>query len=80
VSVEILLENKWCMTVMDTGHGISKEDKERIFDPFYTTKIKGSGLGLAFVKQAVTAHGGSVTAENRPDGGSVFSIVIPGME
>ena len=80
VTVDISSHNEWCMRVADTGPGISAKDMDRIFDPFYTTKIKGSGLGLAFVKQAVSAHGGNVTAENRPGGGSIFTIIIPGME
>jgi len=79
VTVDISSHNEWCMRVADTGPGISAKDMDRIFDPFYTTKIKGSGLGLAFVKQAVSAHGGNVTAENRPGGGSIFTIIIPGM-
>ena len=80
VTVDISSHNEWCMRVADTGPGISAKDMDRIFDPFYTTKIKGSGLGLAFVRQAVSAHGGNVTAENRPGGGSIFTIIIPGME
>ena len=80
VCVEIIPENLWQINVMDSGQGISPDDMERIFDPFYTTKTKGSGLGLAFVKQAVLAHGGSVTAVNRREGGSVFSLTVPGMK
>ncbi len=79
VAVDIVQDNKWRLNVMDTGCGILEKDMDKLFDPFYTTKIKGSGLGLAFVKQAVLAHGGVVSSENRPEGGSVFSIVIPGM-
>ncbi len=80
VTVDISSNNEWCVRVADTGPGISAKDMDRIFDPFYTTKIKGSGLGLAFVKQAVSAHGGCVMAEDRPGGGSIFMIIIPGME
>ncbi len=77
VYVEITPRGDWKLNVMDTGQGIKQGDLEQIFEPFYTTKTKGSGLGLAFVKQAVSAHGGSVDAENRPEGGVVFSMVIP---
>lgn len=79
VVIKTLPENRWCFKVMDTGPGIDQKDLERIFDPFYTTKTKGSGLGLAFVRHVVAAHGGSAFAENRSGGGSVFSMVIPGV-
>ncbi|WP_321491609.1 HAMP domain-containing sensor histidine kinase [uncultured Desulfobacter sp.] len=80
VKVATTQKGDWQVDVMDTGQGIPLEDLERIFEPFYTTKSKGSGLGLAFVKQAVTAHGGEISAVNRPESGSKFSLIIPGIK
>jgi signal transduction histidine kinase len=65
-----------CVTVMDTGTGISKESLPFIFDPFYTTKGKGTGLGLATVKSLIAAHGGGVEVKSSADGTS-FSIYLP---
>jgi signal transduction histidine kinase len=63
--------------VWDTGPGFSGEALDRIFDPFFTTRRKGTGLGLTIVHNIVTAHDGTVDAENRPGGGAIFSIVLP---
>ncbi|HSB51885.1 MAG TPA: CHASE2 domain-containing protein, partial [Dissulfurispiraceae bacterium] len=68
--------------VVDHGYGISEEELNRIFEKFYrarseqTEAIKGSGLGLTFVKEAVEAQGGQVVAESTPGKGSTFSIVF----
>ncbi|NLF40036.1 hypothetical protein GX586_11360 [bacterium] len=65
------------ITVADTGAGISPENRERVFDLYYTTKQKGVGLGLAFVHRIVSLHGGSVhIADNRPRGTRVV-IALP---
>ncbi|GAB4390269.1 MAG: hypothetical protein Kow0025_21140 [Thermodesulfovibrionales bacterium] len=64
------------MEVRDTGPGIPEEARERVFQPFFTTKAKGTGLGLAIVHRVVTAHGGSI--EVRPGGpGAAFRINLP---
>jgi len=69
---------KWIVECEDEGPGIKPENLEKIFDPFYTTRSKGTGLGLTFVSQVLTAHGGRVRAENRPDGGGArFVIELP---
>jgi len=52
-------------------------DLERIFEPFYTTRAQGTGLGLPIARRLVALHGGSLTAENAPDGGAVFCIRLP---
>lgn len=67
------------LTVSDTGHGISAETKERIFDPFYTTKElgQGTGLGLSTALGIVNNHHGALTVESEPDQGSSFSVLLP---
>lgn len=61
----------------DTGAGIAKEDLGRIFDPFYTTKEKGTGLGLAVSYSIIKKLNGSLTVESVPDKGSRFVITLP---
>lgn len=61
----------------DTGMGISKEDLKRIFDPFYTTKEKGTGLGLAVSYDIIKKMNGTLTVESEAGKGSVFMITIP---
>ncbi len=64
-------------SVRDFGKGIRIPDLERIFEPFYTTRAQGTGLGLPIARRLVALHGGSITAENAPDGGAVFHIRLP---
>ncbi|HSG48390.1 MAG TPA: ATP-binding protein [Longimicrobiales bacterium] len=68
------------VAVADTGPGISREDAARIFDPFYTTRQGGNGLGLAVVHRAVEAHQGAVLAGPGPMGGAEFVMILPGVE
>jgi signal transduction histidine kinase len=63
--------------VLDSGPGIAADDVERIWEPDYTTKSRGTGLGLALVRQTVIAHGGRVAARNRPEGGAEFRVLLP---
>lgn len=63
--------------VRDHGQGINEEKKQRLFQPFFTTRRDGIGLGLANVRKIVDYHGGRVTAENSNRGGAVFTIMIP---
>ncbi|MFL5303399.1 MAG: ATP-binding protein [Anaeromyxobacteraceae bacterium] len=64
--------------VRDTGSGICAEDLGRIFDPFYSTKEKGNGLGLAFAQQVVMEHRGSIRCESEVGRGTVFTVRLPG--
>jgi two-component system NtrC family sensor kinase len=63
--------------VADTGCGIEEEDLEKIFQPFYTCKARGTGIGLALVQKIVDMHHGEVTVLSRVGDGSRFLIRIP---
>jgi len=65
------------ITLSDTGTGIKAEELETIFEPEFTTKPTGTGLGLASVRDFVTTYGGSVSVESTPDEGSTFTLVLP---
>ncbi len=64
-------------SVNDTGGGIPQEQINRIFEPFYTTKAKGSGLGLMIVQRIVREHGGRIELESRVDEGTQFRVWLP---
>jgi signal transduction histidine kinase len=65
------------ITVDDSGSGIGDADAERLFQPFYTAKPEGMGLGLAISRKIVEKHGGSLSLENRPDIGTRAKVVLP---
>jgi len=69
-------EDVW-VSVTDTGGGIPQEQINRIFEPFYTTKKKGSGLGLMIVQRIVRAHGGRIEVESQVGRGTTFRIWLP---
>lgn len=64
------------VVVKDSGRGISPDQLTRLFEPFYTTKSGGMGMGLAIVRTLVDAHGGRVTAENNPGGGAAVRFTL----
>jgi PAS domain S-box-containing protein len=66
-----------CMEVKDSGCGIKEKDMEKLFDPFFSTKFTGRGLGLPVVFGIVRAHGGGITVESGIDSGSVFKVFFP---
>jgi signal transduction histidine kinase len=65
------------VAVQDAGPGIAKQDAEHIFEPLYTTKPDGIGMGLAITRTIVGAHGGRLRAENNPDCGATFQFTLP---
>jgi len=65
------------VSVQDTGEGMNARTRERAFDDFYTTKATGSGLGLAFVRRVVEAHGGQVTLTSHEGRGTTVTLRLP---
>jgi len=76
VFVSAARENDTVIQVRDTGPGISPAHLQKIFIPFFTTKPKGHGIGLALTHRIITQHGGSLTAANAPEGGALFTIKL----
>jgi signal transduction histidine kinase len=65
------------LQVQDTGNGISAHQLTKIFEPLYTTKPGGTGLGLYIVQQIVAAHGGQVTVQSVEGQGTTFTLTLP---
>ncbi|MDB4979868.1 MAG: integral rane sensor signal transduction histidine kinase [Myxococcales bacterium] len=70
-------ETRVHLEVRDRGPGVPVDLREKIFTPFFTTREKGTGLGLAFVREIVRDHGGDVVVQDAPGGGAVFRIDLP---
>jgi len=70
-------DNVVTLAVSDTGTGLTREECERLFTPYYTTKQHGTGLGLAIVQSVVSDHHGKITVESEPGRGSTFRIELP---
>ena len=68
------------VAVIDCGSGIEPAQRENIFNPFFTTKTTGVGLGLAIVSKIVDEHGGKISVESEPSSGSVFRVYLPRRE
>ena len=64
------------LSVADTGEGMSREQLSKLFEPFYTTKPRGTGLGLTVVSRVVEQNGGRVAVTSSPGEGTTFSIVL----
>ena len=80
VNISIVLDsdtNNAYIQIKDTSPGIPPENRDKIFKPFFTTKEKGTGLGLNIVKQIIEAHGGRITLESSKEPGTIFRIILP---
>ena len=67
------------LTVRDAGVGLNPENTDQLFEPFYTTKSGGMGIGLNVSQEIVKAHRGVVTVNNAPTGGAVVTFLIPAL-
>jgi signal transduction histidine kinase len=71
-------ENRYvCLEVTDSGCGIREKDMDKLFDPFFSTKFTGRGMGLSVVLGIVKAHNAAITVERRIGGGSIFKVFFP---
>ncbi len=77
IAVEMSARDHVCLAVRDTGIGIDAECRKKIFDPFYSTKFLGRGLGLAAVAGIVQSHRGGILVESAPGAGSTFKLFFP---
>jgi signal transduction histidine kinase len=78
IRVSTFKEGNWAvLTVEDDGPGIPDEEKEKVFEPFFSRRREGSGLGLAVVKKFAIDSGGFISVENSPLGGAKFTLKLP---
>ena len=78
VEISLLKSDKtWRMRVKDDGCGISEADVGNIFDPFFTKKAGGTGLGLALCNKIVSVHGGEIAVSTKQEKGVVFDVILP---
>jgi signal transduction histidine kinase len=66
-----------CLTFADQGKGIQQEDIPKIFQPYFTTKDVGIGLGLAITERIIKEHGGEICVESSPGRGTIFTVILP---
>ena len=78
IKVQIKIQADWVViTVKDNGNGIATENKDKIFEPKFTTKTKGMGLGLGIVKNIITSHNGEISFTSKEGTGTTFKVKIP---
>jgi two-component system sensor histidine kinase AtoS len=78
VDLHIATENGTCrIAVRDRGPGIAADVRDRLFEPFFTTRPGGTGLGLAVVKRLLELQGGAVVLKDRPGGGTIAEVTVP---
>jgi two-component system, LuxR family, sensor kinase FixL len=70
-------DNMVDMSVSDTGPGMSAEVRAQLFQPFFTTKRHGMGVGLSISRTIIEAHGGEIRVQPNPGGGAVFGFTLP---
>jgi two-component system nitrogen regulation sensor histidine kinase NtrY len=78
IGIQLVGEEKLStLIITDNGNGIPEDIKEKIFEPKFTTKTAGMGLGLGIVKNIITSHGGSISYVSTPKKGTTFTILLP---
>jgi two-component system C4-dicarboxylate transport sensor histidine kinase DctB len=65
------------LRVVDSGSGIPPDKREELFEPFFTTRASGGGLGLSILQTIVLRHGGSVSVDSEPGLGATFTVTLP---
>jgi signal transduction histidine kinase len=65
------------ISFVDEGSGLTEEQRERIFTPFFTTKTKGTGLGMAIAQRIIHSHHGQISASNSEAGGAKIKVLLP---
>ena len=76
--MRVAAENKrLVIEVIDHGPGVPEADRDKIFEPFFTGKTQGTGLGLAVARRVIELHGGTLAVLSSPRGGAVFRAEIP---
>jgi PAS domain S-box-containing protein len=68
---------EWTVSMADSGPGMAPEVREKVFEPFFTTRSRGTGLGLPIARRVVEAHGGRIAIDTPPGGGTVVSVSLP---
>ncbi len=66
-----------CVSVRDSGPGFPAGIVDQLFEPFFSTKAEGTGMGLAIARTIIEAHGGTLAGENCEDGGAIFTLCLP---
>jgi signal transduction histidine kinase len=77
VSAGARADGRYSVVVEDTGVGIPAGERERIFEPYFTTKASGLGLGLVLTKKIVDAHGGEIFVDSTPGKGTRLEVALP---
>jgi signal transduction histidine kinase len=78
IRIGLAVEGETCrILVSDSGPGMSEDVRAKVFTPFFTTKARGTGLGLATARRIVEAHGGTIGLEWPPEGGTIVVVEVP---
>jgi two-component system sensor histidine kinase PilS (NtrC family) len=83
LAIDVTYENGLVrVSIADTGPGIPPEELERVFEPFHTTKPRGTGLGLPIARRIIQAHGGAIAVESQPGAGTrvTFTLTSEGID
>jgi two-component system NtrC family sensor kinase len=79
VSSRLAEDGRLAISFADTGHGIDPEHLEHIFEPFFSTKEEGTGLGLSVSYNVVQRHGGEITFQSKVGEGTTFTVWLPAL-
>lgn len=77
IRAEAVGDHQVCLSVQDSGPGFPEGMVDQLFEAFFTTKIEGTGMGLAIARSIIEAHGGTLAGKNGPNGGALFTICLP---